>query len=155
MGEEKPPDRNFFDAISGWARGEGRPGLRRWVAQFFALLGAIFALLQLFFSTLDLANRAVGTVMLWLPYLVPGSFILGGIVAIFVLATATSRAQRRWSAGALGAIALAGSLWGGWTYYQATRPPKAVIVVVADFSGEKANKGRTGAGASTSGSRRR
>ena len=85
MGEEKPPVRNFFDVVSGWATGEGRPGLRRWVAQFFALLGTIFALLQLFFGTLDLANRTVGTAMSWLPYLIPGTFILGALVAIFIL----------------------------------------------------------------------
>lgn len=141
MADEKPPDRNFFDTIAGWSTREGRPGPRRWVAQFFALLGTVFALLQLFFSTVDLANRTVGTAMSWLPYLIPGSFILGAIFAIFVLVTAGSRSQRRWAAGALGAIAIAGSLWGGWTYYQATRPPKSVIVMVADFNGDQAKKG--------------
>ncbi len=141
MGEEKPPVRNFFDAISGWATDAGRSGPRRWVAQFFALLGTIFALLQLFFGTLDLANRTVGTAMSWLPYLIPGTFVLGALIALFFLATAISPSQRRWSAGALGVIAIAGSLWGSWTYYQATRPPKSVIVMVADFNGDQANRG--------------
>jgi tetratricopeptide (TPR) repeat protein len=141
MGEEKPAVRNFFDAVSEWATGEGHPGPRRWVAQFFALLGTIFALLQLFFGTLDLANRAVDTAMAWLPYLVPGSLIIGAIIAIFIMATAASPSQKRWAGSALGVIVLTGGLWGGWTYFQATRPPKSVIVMIADFNGEKANKG--------------
>lgn len=141
MDEDKPPVRNFFDIIAGWTGGKDRAGPRRWVAQFFALLGAIFALLQVFFGTLDLANRTLNTAQAWLPYLVPGFFILGAVVAVFILVTATTPSQRRWAGGALGVIVIAGSLWGGWTYYQSTRPPKSVIVMVADFSGDKANKG--------------
>ncbi len=141
MSEEKPPERNFFDVVAGWAKREGPPGPRRWVAQFFALLGTIFALLQLLFSTLDLADRAVGTAMSWLPYLIPGSLVLGAILAIFLLATARSKSQKRWAGGVLGLIVITGSLWGGGTYYQATRPPKSVIIMVADFNGEQANKG--------------
>lgn len=141
MSEDPKPTRNFFDAVANWLAQGGRAGLRKWLAQIFAILGTTFALLQLFFGTLDLANRFAATLLSWLPYLIPATFFGGAVVAVYFLATATSRVQKQRAAAALGIIVIAGGLWGGWTYYQVTRPPKAVIVLVADFEGQEATKG--------------
>ena len=142
MVDEKQPRRNFFDVIAGWlGRDEGRKAGRGRLAQLFAFLGTLFALLQLLFSTLDLANRAVASVLSWLPYLIPALFIAGAAASIYFLVTATDRPQRLRATAALALIVIVGAGWGGWSYYQATRPPKAVIVVVADFDGQAATKG--------------
>jgi len=145
MAEKKRPRRNLFDEIASWLspdkeEGEERKGRGR-LAQLFAILGTAFAVLQLLFSALDLANRAVTSVLSWLPYLIPAMFVVGAAASIYFLATAAPGAQRKRAGGALAVIVVAGAAWGGWTYYQATRPPKAVIVVVADFESQEATKG--------------
>jgi tetratricopeptide (TPR) repeat protein len=140
MSEEKPPSRNIFDIVAArLSRGDARSSRGR-LAQLFALLGTTFALLQLFFGTLDLANRSVATLQAWLPYLVPGLFIGGAVLAAYFLFSSSSRVQKQRAGGALALVLFSGSIWGGWTYYQATRPPKAVIVLVADFDGQQATR---------------
>jgi tetratricopeptide (TPR) repeat protein len=145
MADKKRPRRNIFDEIANWLSpesvdGEGRQGRAR-LAQVFAVLGTAFAVIQLLFSALDLANRAVSSLLRWLPYLVPALFIAGAAAAIYLLVTTEARVQQRRAAALLGVILVAGAGWGGWTYYQAKRPPKAVIVLVADFEGQQATKG--------------
>ena len=115
-------------------------GLRGRAAQFFALLGTLFALLQLLFSTLDLANRTVNSIVSWLRYIIPALFVVGAFVAIYVLSRRKDRKQRLWAGAALALILLAGGGWGGWTYYEATRPPKAILIMVADFDGQQVTR---------------
>ena len=140
--EKRPrPRRNLFDEIAAWLwQVEDDRHKRNWLAQLFTLLGTAFALLQLLFSALDLANRTVASVLSWLPYLVPTTLALGVLISVFFFVSARTPAQKNRAALALGIAALAGGGWGGWTYYQATRPPKAVIVLVADFDGQQTTR---------------
>ena len=140
--EKRPrPRRNLFDEIAAWLwQVEDDRHERNWLAQIFALLGTAFALLQLLFSALDLANRTVASVMSWLPYLVPTTLALGVLISVYFFITARTPLQKSRAALALGIAVLAGGGWGGWTYSQATRPPKAVIVLVADFDGQQTTR---------------
>ncbi len=143
MGQEPPPSiRNFFDQLAAWlAPGPQSRGLRTRLAQFFALLGAAFAIVELLLSTLDLADRTVGRLRAVAPYLIPAILAAGLLGAIYLLVTAASPAQRRRAAVTMVLVVAAGLAWGGWTAYQRLRPPKAIVVMVADFQGQHATKG--------------
>ena len=144
MPDEKPrPRRNFFDEIAYWLSQHGDESGRSWgnrLAEGFALFGAIFAALQLLFATLDLANRTVLLLRQWFPYLVPLTLAIGAVYALYLLIRAEGRRQRGWASGTLGLILLVAGAWGGWSYYEARRPSKAVLILVADFDGREATK---------------
>jgi tetratricopeptide (TPR) repeat protein len=136
MTDSKPKARNIFDEIASWISSREKSGektRRAHLAQWFAYLGTAFALLQLLLSTLDVANRAAKSFLSWAPYLIPILFAGGAAVSVYYIVTASTRVQKRRAGGALALIMLVGLGWGGWTIYKYTRPPKAVIVLVADF----------------------
>jgi tetratricopeptide (TPR) repeat protein len=163
MGNTNRPRRNLFDLVAAWLAG-GEPTLplsdetqttpeegaaaptplraaRRQFAQLFWIIGTIFALLQLVFSTLDLANRTVAAFLAWSRFLIPALFVI--LIATEIYYTVRPRRQvgRRAPLIALAVTVAIGTAWGGWTVYQAVRAPKAVTVLIADFVGRKATKG--------------
>ena len=144
MPDERPrPRRNFFDEVAYWLSQRGDESGRSWgnrLAEGFALLGAVFAALQLLFATLDLANRTVLLLRQWFPYLVPLTLAIGAVYALYLLIRAEERRQRGWAGGTLGLILVVAGVWGGWSYYEATRPPKAVLILVADFDGREVTR---------------
>ena len=144
MPDEKPPVRNFFDKIANWltAPGDQKKGARGRLAQIFAVLGTLFATLQLLLSTVDVANRALGILQSWLPFLIPALFVAGAVLALYFLITARgNRRQTRFATGALALVVLAGAAWGVWTYRQSILPPKAVGIIIADFENQHATRG--------------
>ncbi len=144
MPDERPrPRRNFFDEVAYWLSQLGDESGRSWgnrLAEGFALLGAIFAALQLLFATLDLANRTVLLLRQWFPYLVPFTLAIGAVYALYLLIRAEEHRQKVWAGGTLGLILLVASAWGGWSYYEAARPSKAVLILVADFDGREVTR---------------
>ncbi len=144
MPDERPrPRRNFFDEVAYWLSQRGDESGRSWgnrLAEGFALLGAIFAALQLLFATLDLANRTVLLLRQWFPYLVPFTLAIGAVYALYLLIRAEEHRQKVWAGGTLGLILLVASAWGGWSYYEAARPSKAVLILVADFDGREVTR---------------
>ncbi len=144
MPDERPRlRRNFFDEVAYWLSQLGDESGRSWgnrLAEGFALLGAIFAALQLLFATLDLANRTVLLLRQWFPYLVPFTLAIGAVYALYLLIRAEEHRQKVWAGGTLGLILLVASAWGGWSYYEAARPSKAVLILVADFDGREVTR---------------
>lgn len=141
--ERSRPRRNFFDEIAYWLSRRGDESGRSWgnrLAEGFALLGAVFAALQLLFATLDLANRTALLLRQWFPYLVPLTLAIGAVYALYLLIHAEGRRQRGWAGGTLGLILFVAGAWGGWSYYEATRPPKAILILVADFDGREVTR---------------
>ncbi len=131
----------FLAALRGEKEQKEGGGGRGWWAQLLAILGTGFALIQYILQVFDLVNRPLAPLMRAFPYVIV-IVLLGGVVAsALVLVRPAPRAQKRIAGGALSLIAVASLTWGGWTYYNATKPPKAIIVLVADFSGRKATKG--------------
>jgi tetratricopeptide (TPR) repeat protein/uncharacterized integral membrane protein len=162
MGDAKRPRRYWFDEIAAWLAGseseppagEGQPAAgggtgppgpvkaaRQRFAQLFWILGTIFALLQLVFSTLDLANRTVASFVAWSRFLIPAVLVILVATEIYYMVRAGRPFTRRRAVLALALTAGIAAAWGGWTLYQTLRPPKAVTVLVADFVGRKATKG--------------
>jgi tetratricopeptide (TPR) repeat protein len=162
MSDGKRPGRNFFDEIAAWLAGgesvpppgEGQPAAgegkepqdrvkaaRRQFAQLFWILGTVFALLQVFFSTLDLANRTVAWFVAWSRFLIPGVLVILAATALTYAVRPRHSITRKLALISLAATVLLGAAWGSWTIYRATRPPRAVTVLIADFVGRKATKG--------------
>jgi tetratricopeptide (TPR) repeat protein len=163
MGDPKRPRRNLFDEIGGWIAGSeptspqgaeaqrtptevaNAPAplrsARRRFAQLFWIVGTIFALLQLVFSTLDLANRTVSTFVAWSRFLIPALFMILIATEIYYAVRPDRRVGRRAPLIALALTVAIGAAWGGWILYQAVRPPKAVTVLIADFEGRQAKRG--------------
>jgi hypothetical protein len=162
MSDEKQPRRNVFDEIAAWLAGgeqqpppgEGQPAsaegggsgsqvkaARRRLAQLFWILGTIFALLQVFFSTLDLANRTVASFVARSRFLIPAVLVILAATAIYYAVRPRHSVTRKRALIALAITAAIGAIWGGWTLYQEIRAPKAVTVLIADFQGRQAKKG--------------
>ena len=131
----------FLASLRGEKEQQKEGGGRGWWAQMLALLGTAFALIQYVLQVFDLVNRPLAPLMRALPYVIV-IVLFGGIVAsALVLVRPAPKRQKRIAGGALSLIAVASLTWGGWTYYNVTKPPKGTIVLVADFSGRKATKG--------------
>jgi tetratricopeptide (TPR) repeat protein len=162
MGGTNRPRRNIFDEIAAWLAGgegaspsgEGQPApaesgghasqvraARRQFAQLFWILGTVFALLQVFFSTLDLANRTVASFVAWSRFLIPAVLAVLAATAIYYAVRPGHAVTRKRALIALALTVAIGAAWGGWTIYQAARPPKAITVLIADFQGRQAKKG--------------
>ncbi|HOQ98473.1 MAG TPA: tetratricopeptide repeat protein [Anaerolineae bacterium] len=141
---EGPPDVEMpetglsktIDTLVASVRGEGaekKGGGRGWWAQVLALLGAGLALLQYLVQVFDLINKPLAPIVRAMPYVIILFFIVAAAASALVLLRPGPRLQKRIAAAALGLIAVASLSWGGWTFYNATRPPKAVVVLVAEF----------------------
>ncbi|MGQ9683398.1 MAG: tetratricopeptide repeat protein [Anaerolineae bacterium] len=131
---------SFVSALGGSAPPKAGDG-RGWLAQTLALLGAGLALVQYLLQVFDLVNRPLAPIIRALPGVIVVFFVVAGGASILTLVRPAPARQKRVAAVALGLIALASASWGGWRYYDATRPPKGVIVLVAEFQGQKATKG--------------
>jgi len=162
VSDENRPRRNLFDEIAGLLAGrepeppageeQAAPGesaglqgpvkaARRRFAQLFWILGTLFALLQVVFSTLDVANRTVASFVAWSRFLFPALFMILVATEIYYIVRPGRPVTRPRALLALALTVAIGAAWGGWTLYQAVRPPKAVTVLIADFVGRKATKG--------------
>ncbi len=131
----------FLASLFGEKGQQKEGGGRGWWAQLLALLGTAFALIQYILQVFDLVNRPLAPLIRALPYVVV-VVLLGGVVSsALVLVRPSPRRQKRIAGGALSLIAVASLTWGGWTYYNVTKPPKGIIVLVADFAARKATKG--------------
>ncbi len=131
---------NLLAALLGKREGaEG--GGRGWWAQALALLGAGLAVAQYVVQVFDLINRPLAPVVRALPYAIILFLAVAAVAAALILVRPAPPAEKRIAGAALGVIAVASVTWGGWTCYNATRPPKAVIILVAEFQGDKATKG--------------
>lgn len=113
-------------------------GIRNLLIQILAVFAAVLALIERFLKAIDvLHNPLVGLI------------VVGGAVAAMVISAGYvlarpqlyKRWQRQLAAGGLILTVLAALGWGGWTLYDMKRPPKGLIVLIADF--EQAPGART------------
>ncbi len=126
--------------ISGKPAGEKseKGGIRNFLVQILAIFTAVLALIERFLKAVDiLRNPLVGFI------------VMGGAVAVMVISAgyvlARPQLYKRWQRqlAAIGVIltVLAALGWGGWTIYEMKRPPRGLIVLIADF--EQAPGART------------
>ncbi len=131
---------DLLAAVRGEREGD-KGGRRGWWAQVLALLGAGLAVAQYVMQIFDLLNRPIAPVVRALPYAVILFLAVAAAAALLILvrpAPAREKHLARLVLALVGAVALT---WGAWTCYDLTRPPKAVIIMVADFAGPKATRG--------------
>ena len=112
-------------------KGEGaQQGIRSFLVQVLALFTAVIALLEKFIRAVNvLRNPLVGLVVVGVGV---AAMVLS---AGYVLARPKvyPRWQRRLAGLGLLLTLLAAAGWAGWTVYEMARPPKGLIVLVADF----------------------
>jgi hypothetical protein len=108
-------------------------GIRNFLVGLMALFTAALTLLEKFLRAVDiLRNPLVG-------FIVVGVAVDAMVISAgYVLARPRlyKRWQRRLAAVELVLTVLAAAGWGGWTVYDMTRPPKGLIVLIADFERE-------------------
>ena len=102
-------------------------------ASLMAILGIFLAALQFLASALDLAYRVLTPLSQVLPVIIVLVLLLGAGVAIQSIRRSASAAYRRYAAIVLAVIVVGGAAWGGWQFYERTRPPAGPIVIIADF----------------------
>jgi tetratricopeptide (TPR) repeat protein len=90
---------------------------------------------------LDLANRTVASFVAWSRFLIPAVLAVLAATAIYYAVRPRHAITRKRALIALALTVAIGAAWGGWTIYQAARPPKAVTVLIADFEGRQAKRG--------------
>ncbi|MBI2846050.1 MAG: tetratricopeptide repeat protein [Chloroflexi bacterium] len=118
-----------------WPR---RPGF---LANILTILAAIFAILQRILTAYEFLSKPVAILSAILPYVVISALALGIGVALYTIRRPGSSArQSRYAMASLGILALAGLGWGGWQVYEASQPPKGVLVMIADFDGSAATR---------------
>ncbi len=115
---------------AGKAERHGREGIRNFLIGLMALFTAALTLMEKFLKAVDiLRNPLVGLI------------VVGVAVAAMVISAGYviarpqlyQRWQRRLAAAGLALTLLAAAGWGGWTVYDMQRPPKGLIVLIADF----------------------
>ncbi len=79
--------------------------------------------------------------MAWSRFLIPAVLLLlAATAAVYAVRPRHAITRRRALLG-LALTVLLAAVWGGWTIWQAVRPPRAVTVLIADFEGRKARTG--------------
>jgi tetratricopeptide (TPR) repeat protein len=123
--EEAPQAR-----AAGKAEKAGREGIRNFLIGLMALFTAALTLIEKFLKAVDiLRNPLVG-------FIVVGVAVAAMVISAgYVMARPGlyKRWQRRLAAAGLALTLLAAAGWGGWTIYDMKRPPKGLIVLIADF----------------------
>jgi tetratricopeptide (TPR) repeat protein len=129
------------DAKAIWQQAERAlksGGLRNFFVGLLAVVTTTLALLEKFFKAIDLLrNPLIGLAVV----------VLGlGTVAVsagYVLARPKlyGRTQRRLAIAGLAVTVAAALAWGGWTLVDLARPPRGLVVLIADF--EQAPGART------------
>ncbi len=115
---------------AGKAERGGREGIRNFLIGLMALFTAALTLIEKFLKAVDiLRNPLVGLIVVGVAV---GAMVIS---ASYVLARPQlyKRWQRRLAAAGLILTVLAAAGWGGWTIYDMKRPPKGLIVLIADF----------------------
>jgi tetratricopeptide (TPR) repeat protein len=142
----KPGSPSAADAVTGGAATALRQaqsalksgGLRNFFVGLMAVVTTALALLEKFFKAIDLLrNPLIGLAIVALGL---------GTVAVsagYVLARPKlyGRMQRRLAIAGLAVTVAAALGWGGWTLVDLVRPPKGLVVLIADF--EQAPGART------------
>ncbi len=108
----------------------GREGIRNFLVGLMALFTAALTLIEKFLKAVDiLRNPLVGFIVVGVAV---GAMVIS---AGYVIARPRlyKRWQRRLAAVGLILTVLAAAGWGGWTIYDMRRPPKGLIVLIADF----------------------
>ncbi len=108
----------------------GREGIRNFLVGLMALFTAALTLIEKFLKAVDiLRNPLVGFIVVGVAV---GAMVIS---AGYVIARPRlyKRWQRRLAAVGLILTVLAAAGWGGWTIYDMKRPPKGLIVLIADF----------------------
>lgn len=116
---------------------QGRPGL---LANILSIVAAVFAVLQRILTAYEFASKPLNILATLFPYVVILVFILGMGVTIYTIRRPGSPRQRRLAISALTVLSLAGIGWGGWQLYEASQPPKGILVMIADFDGSAATR---------------
>jgi|GEM_PF-887662 len=123
--EEAPQAR-----AAGKVEKAGREGIRNFLIGLMALFTAALTLIEKFLKAVDiLRNPLVG-------FIVVGVAVAAMVISAgYVIARPQlyKRWQRRLAAAGLALTLLAAAGWGGWTIYDMQRPPKGLIVLIADF----------------------
>lgn len=105
-------------------------GIRNFLIQILAIFTTVLALLEKFTKAVDIMrNPLIG-------FIVVGVGLAAMVVSAgYVLARPGlyKRWQRILAAAGLALTVLAAAGWGGWTLYDMHRPPKGLIVLIADF----------------------
>lgn len=107
-----------------------REGIRNFLVGLMALFTAALTLIERFLKAIDiLRNPLVGLIVVGVAV---GAMVIS---AGYVLARPRlyQRWQRRLAAIGLALTMLAAAGWGGWTLYDIKRPPKGLILLIADF----------------------
>jgi serine/threonine-protein kinase len=108
----------------------GKEGIRNFLVGLMALFTAALTLIEKFLKAVDiLRNPLVG-------FIVVGVAVAAMVISAgYVMARPQlyKRWQRRLAAVGLILTLLAAAGWGGWTIYDMKRPPKGMIVLIADF----------------------
>lgn len=108
----------------------GREGIRNFLIGLMALFTAALTLIEKFLKAVDiLRNPLVGLILV-------GVAVAAMVTSAgYVIARPKlyKRWQRRLAAVGLILTVLAAAGWGGWTIYDMRRPPKGLIVLIADF----------------------
>jgi len=123
----------LFPAKEGQTAGEResrREGVRSLLVQILAIFTTVLALLEKFTKAVDIMrNPLIGLIVVGVGL---GAMVLS---AGYVLARPGLYKpwQRRLAAAGLALTVLAAAGWGGWTVYEMKRPPKGLIVLIADF----------------------
>lgn len=115
----------------------GGPGL--W-ANVLGIAAAIIAVLQWILTIFEFVSRPIAILATVLPFVVILALSLGIGFSIYTVLRPGSPRQRRLALFSLGILALAGAGWGGWQAYEATRPPKGIRILIADFDGSAASR---------------
>ncbi|MDH7486435.1 MAG: tetratricopeptide repeat protein [Anaerolineae bacterium] len=107
-----------------------REGVRNLLIQILAVFTTVLALLEKFTKAVDIMrNPLIGLIVV-------GVGLAAMVISAgYVLARPQlyKRWQRRLAAAGLILTVLAAAGWGGWTLYDMKRPPKGLIVLIADF----------------------
>lgn len=111
----------------------------RWAAVLasFSILVAVTKFVLDFFN---LVSRPIAPLAAALPTVAGVLFVTGFGACVYVAWRARTPARRRRFAGAAALIAVIGMIWGGWTIFEALRPPAGFRILVAEFDGERSGQ---------------
>jgi len=114
-------------------------------SRLMAVLGAFTILVALLQYLTDLANLIrlpAGALSRLLPWLLVTLLVAVAVTGINVMRQASTSKTRLQAAGMLIAVAMFALTWGGWTLFQALRPPEHTRIVIADFDDRHATTKR-------------